>query len=261
MDNNLSILLVEDDQTACKAFLEYIEELPDVSLIGVTNNTTKALDYIRSFLPDAIILDLELHKGSGNGLLLLRELKQLLLSVNPYVLITTNNSSELTYETARLLGADFIMSKHQADYSAKNAVDFIRMMKPAIQSRAAATAVAHATTETPELRQKRMVQRMNAELNHVGISPKAVGYQYLIDAIQLVMQHPSQNLCCRIGEKHGKTESSVERAMQNAINKAWRTADIDDLLIHYTAKISSEKGVPTITEFIYFYANKIKTEY
>ena len=46
--------------------------------------------------------------------------------------------------------------------------------------------------------------------------------------------------------------------MQNAINKAWRTTDIEDLSINYTARISSEKGVPTMTEFIYYYADKLK---
>lgn len=49
--------------------------------------------------------------------------------------------------------------------------------------------------------------------------------------------------------------------MQNAIAKTWRTAPIDDLLKFYTAKINSEKGVPTITEFVYYYANKLKNEY
>ena len=60
-------------------------------------------------------------------------------------------------------------------------------------------------------------------------------------------------------QKYGKTDSSVERAMQNAINRAWRNSDIDELLTHYKAKISSDKGVPTLTEFIHYYANKIKS--
>ena len=49
--------------------------------------------------------------------------------------------------------------------------------------------------------------------------------------------------------------------MQNAINRAWAISNIDDLLENYTAKISSSKGVPTLTEFIFYYANKIKNEY
>ena len=49
--------------------------------------------------------------------------------------------------------------------------------------------------------------------------------------------------------------------MQNAINRAWKTTDIDDLLRYYEARINSERGVPTSTEFIYYYANKIRAEY
>ena len=259
--DKFSILLVEDDQFACKEFIEYIEELDDMSLIGVTNNSTKAIEYIKDFLPNAIILDLELHKGSGNGLMLLQELKNHLLNVYPYILITTNNSSPITYESARQLGADFIMSKHQSDYSAKNVIDFLRIMKPVIHNRSQPSALVHNTTETPETKNKRIVNRIISELNLIGISPKAIGYHYLIEAIQLVMKQPTQNLSIIIGNKYKKTESSVERAMQNAINRTWRTSDIDDLLRYYTARISSEKGVPTITEFVYYYANKIKNEY
>lgn len=60
-----------------------------------------------------------------------------------------------------------------------------------------------------------------------------------------------------LGEKYKKSDASIERAMQNAINRAWRTSDIDDLLTYYTARIQSQKGVPTIMEFIFYYANKI----
>ena len=72
------------------------------------------------------------------------------------------------------------------------------------------------------------------------------------------MDGPVSNICILIAEKHKVSTPSVERAMQNAINKAWKTSDIDTLEKYYTGKISSEKGSPTITEFIYFYANKIK---
>ena len=48
--------------------------------------------------------------------------------------------------------------------------------------------------------------------------------------------------------------------MQNAIEKAWKTSCIEDLKKYYTARISSSRGVPTMTEFIYYYAEKIKNE-
>ena len=153
------------------------------------------------------------------------------------------------------------MSKHQSDYMPQTAVDFLRIMKDSILSKKVSQAPEHITVESPNQRKKRIIRKISTELDYVGISPKAVGYKYLLDAIQLIIDKPANNLCSIIGEKYGKTDSSVERAMQNAINRAWRTSDINDLTEHYKARVSSEKGVPTLTEFIYYYANKIKNEY
>lgn len=257
---NLSVLLVEDDPRACSEIVAYIEELEAITLVGTTNNASTAVETIKDCAPDAIILDLELHQGGGNGLLVLQAMEEMPLSVRPYVLITTNNSSSVTHEYARKIGADFILSKHQEGYTGKSAVDFLRMMAPMIQGRVPGDPE-HKDAERPAQRSKRMRRRISTELNLVGISPKAVGYQYLIDAIELVIEKPVHGICGVIGTRYGKTEASVERAMQNALNRAWKTEDIDQLLIHYTAKISSAKGVPTVTEFVYYYANLIKQEY
>ncbi len=257
----LTILIVEDDPEACKRFAQSAEEYEDILIVSITNNAAKALTDIQDYLPNVVILDLELHLGSGNGLEVLNGLRNMNLDVNPYILITTNNSSNTTFEYARQLGTDFIMSKHQSDYSEKNVLNFVKMMKPVIKSKAATFSSTMLTTESPELYKKRIKRRIVSELNLVGINPKAVGYQYLIDAILLIIKKPTQNLCSIIAQMYGKTESSVERAIQNAIDRAWKQADIEDLLQHYTAKIHSDKGTPTITEFVYYYANKIRNEY
>ncbi len=261
MGKKLSVLLVEDDEDACMDIQQYIDELDDISLVGIVNNSDEALEYVKNYLPEAVILDLELHQGSGNGLLFLNDLKKIDLPFYPFILITTNNSSTVIYDYARQIGADFIMAKHQADYSNKKVVDFLRIMKNSIHSKIASKIPEHNTSEAPEQRVKRIARKISMELNYVGISPKHVGYKYLSDAIQLVIKEPTNKLCTIIGTKYGKTDSSVERAMQNAIDRAWRTSDIEDLLEHYKAKISSDKGTPTLTEFIYYYANKIKNEY
>lgn len=257
MERELNILLIEDDPDTCKNFAEYIDAKSDVVLTGVTNNSYRAIELVKEGAPDAVILDLELNEGQGNGLLFLQELETLSLPFKPYVLITTNNSSATTYNFARKTGADFIMSKHQEDYSEKSAVDFLCMMKQTIQS----------TRNTPEPAKqeassgpssKQLMRLISLELDAVGISPKAIGYQYLSEAVLLIIQGQPHNICGTLAKQYKKTDSSVERAMQNAINKAWRTMDIDDLLKHYTARINSDKGVPTLTEFIHYYANKIK---
>ena len=259
--DELSVLIVEDEPSVCQSFLNLAENMEDIYIVSVTNNASKAVSDIKDFLPNAVILDLELHQGGGSGLDVLQELQELSLDTVPYILITTNNTSSITYEYARQLGADFIMSKHQENYSEKTALDFLKMMKNVIHNKRKTSPLIQLTTESPKQQNKRITRRIISELNNIGINPKSVGYQYLIDAIFIVIQKPTQNLCTVIGQKYKKTESSVERAMQNAICRAWRQTDIEDLLIYYTAKVHSEKVVPTVTEFIYYYANKIKNEY
>ena len=232
-------------------------------LVGVTNNSHRAIELVCDTLPDAIILDLELHKGGGNGLFFLQELRGLRLRVVPYILVTTNNTSSVTYDQARQTGADFILTKWQGDYSAETVVEFLRSIKSTIQSKAKMSGLSLdlSTMEPPIQIMKRLEKRISKEMDLIGISPKVIGRKYLMEAIQMVINQQMRGVTSVIAARNGKSEPSVERAMQNAIHRTWNTMNTDDLIRLYTANISSEKGVPTVTEFIHYYAEKIKTDY
>ena len=263
MEKSLTILLVEDEPSECTAIINYVKLLDDVSLVGVTNNSDKAIEYVKDTLPDAIILDLELHKGGGDGLTFLSNLRKTDLRMFPYILITTNNPSPITHEQARELGADFIMTKGQDNYSAKSVVTFLHSLKKVLHSKArkAGISLDAATAESPDEMQKRLIKRISAELDKVGINPKVVGRTYLSDAILMLIYKPEPHIVTKVAINNKKTENSVLRAMQTAINKAWSKGDIDALSANYTAVINSAKGVPTLTEFIYHYSTKIKNDY
>jgi DNA-binding NarL/FixJ family response regulator len=259
MEKPLTILLVEDEPAECQQMIEYIESKSDVQLVGVTNNIDKAMEHALDAEPDAIILDLELHKGCGDGLTFLEELRAKSTGYPAYVLITTNNISTVTHNSARKLGADFIMVKSQEDYSAKRVIEFLYSLKGILHS-SKKTATAPGGSDTPEQRQRRINRRIMAELDLIGIPPNVLGRRYLIDRITLLVDGKSAGFSAAVSEKYAKSVASVERAMQNAIEKAWKTAHIDDLVRHYTARIHSAKGVPTMSEFIYHYAEKIRNE-
>lgn len=260
MDKKLEILIVEDDQRACKELIQEFDTYPDdFNLIGITNNSSRAFRYVIEVCPDVVILDLELHQGGGDGLNFLKHLKESQISDSPFVLVTTNNVSEITHETARKLGADFIMTKNQEGYSAKSVSEFLKVTKSVILNHRNPPQP-NEYGESPTQAAKRLQRRICIELDKIGVSTKSIGYKYLIDAIAMTIKEPTPHLCDKIGENYHKSASSVERAMQNAINRAWKTSDIQSLLDNYTAKINSDRGVPTITEFIFFYAQKIKNE-
>lgn len=258
MEDVLSILLVEDDEEACRDFENYFANAKDMELTGITNNSTEALTMVQSFLPDVVLLDLELHRGGGNGLLFLQGLQKIHPSVHPYILVTTNNMSSTTLETARQLGADFTLTKYEADYSVEYVANFIRMIKDTLLKRRTARNAQPALT--PKEQERLLIQRIQRELNLVGISPKAIGYQYLTDAIMLSIDHIEPSISRILAQKYKKTNSSIDRAMQNAINRAWRSNDPEDLLKYYNARIHQDRGAPTLMEFISYYATKLKTE-
>ena len=261
MNKELSILLIEDDPIAVRELTNCIDTMENGHLVGSTNNMDTGLEYVCDFLPNTIILDLEFHLGEGDGLTFLKKLNELELQVSPFILVTTNNTSSIAYEHVRQLGADFILSKHQSDYSAQTVVEFLTMMSSSILNKYSSKLSISLTPESPVQKEQRIKRRIHSELNHIGISPKSIGYNYLAEAIQLIINDSSKDFSTTIGERHTKTNTSVERAMQNAIQSAWRSTDINDLAKYYTARIHSSKGCPTLMDFVYYYATKIKDDY
>lgn len=259
MDRKLLILIVEDDENACAELKNALEEYDDMQLAAATNNSADALELTKYHLPDIVILDLELHEGGGNGFMYLQGLGKLSLSPMPYILITTNNPSPVTHQIARDLGADFTLTKTEEGYSPQYVADMIHLMKDSI-IRAKKGSNGPNEAESPESRDRKLRKRILRELDLIGINPKHSGYKYLVDAITLVYDKPERNLCATLGKQYQKTPFSVERAMQNAINYAWNHTDIEELTAHFTARISSEKAVPTVTEFVYYYASKLQNE-
>jgi len=261
VEQSLTVLLVEDDQDECNMFVQLIDTMEDICLVGVTNNENKALEYAKDRLPDAVILDLELQKGSGNGIKFLEALSETPTRILPYILVITYNVSRITHERARQLGADFIMLKSQEDYNVVNVIGLIRSLKKNILSlRKKSREKTPAINESPYLLRKRLKMRIAVEMNRIGISPKVKGREYLIEAVLQRIEGKSDQIA-EVARINKKTVTSVERAMQNAINKAWSNTHPDDLAKHYAAPIHSDRGVPTVMEFISFYTYKIQADY
>lgn len=251
----LKILIVEDNPETCAAYIQYANNIKDISVINVTNDANEAITNIKDYSPDAVILELELLQGAGNGLNVLEGIHNLSLNKSPYILITTNNSSTVTHNYARKLGADFILSKNQIGYTDKLPLEFLLKIKSEILSE---SEIFNTETHNILSDNSNIQPYIASELECVGIQPKAVGYKYLADAI-LMLVNNSSDIYITLAAKYQRTEESIKRAMQYEINRAWKTCDTNQLLSHYTAHINPSKGVPTTTELIYYYADKIKT--
>lgn len=260
MDKKLTLMLVEDDLSACQQMMTALSgSAEDFAIVGVTNNCARALQCVREFRPDAIILDVKTQNKCSDGLTFMEKLRDEDIP-SPYILVLAASDDVSAHELAREYGADFIMPSDGADFNAKSVVDFLKIARTVISARKSADTI---NTVLPDgnLEEKKTHRRICNELDKVGISSKCIGYRYLTEAIEIIMKQPVQHVCRIIGENKGKTANSVERAMQNAINRAWAGTDPEELAANYTAKIKSSKGIPTITEFIYHYAHKLNNEF
>ncbi len=255
----IDLILIEDDIKTCNEYKKLIPYYGQLNLTGITSDADEAIQMIKKQPPNAIVLDLELHKGKGNGLSFLMELNKLNLPKNPFVLVVTNNISEVTHSAARNLGADFVITKNQNDYSVEMILNFLLTLEGTgvtLDSPKTGKSVSELKCGISYI--EKMQDQINKELDSIGISPKLKGRQYLRDAIELTCNKKRSNLCAEIAKTYSKTDASVERAMQTAINHAWHNTDIETLEKNYTAYINPRKGVPTVTEFIYYYADKVK---
>jgi len=259
MDRELKILLVEGDSTECMNIIKAVDKTEGIRLIGVTNSADKAIEGVISGKPDAVILDIELHKSSKNGVSFMQQLRGMNLATFPYVLLTTNTGASAN-DTARDIGADFVMSKQQADYSADSLIGFLSSIKSIILGKKKSSSDVF-IAENNEDRDKRLFRRIHTELDLIGVSPKVVGRTYIVESIFIIMEKPEPNFSRKVAAKFGKSVPSVERAMQTAITGAWKNNKAEELTRHYTARISPTKGIPTVTEFIYFYAAKVKNDW
>lgn len=252
--DEIRIVLVEDDVPTCKRFWEDADKRDDIVIVATTGEAATAISQIHYYLPDVVILDLELNAGSGSGLEVLAGIKD--LKKQPYIIVTTNNSSQMTYEYARGLGADYIMYKHQQGYSEKSVMDMLSIIAGFIKKNNVHKELEE--IETPEYISKRTMNYIHEELNLIGINPKVVGYEYLADAIMILISDTDVNVCSMIAKNVKKTEKCVRTAMQRAIERAWNVGDEDTLIKNYTARITSDNGCPTLMEFLYYYVGKVK---
>lgn len=260
MNERLTLLLIENDPSSCKNVIsEIAENAENFTLVGVTNNPNRAMQYIYDTRPDVIILGLS-GKEDGDICEFLKKLKTADIARPPYILVLAEDEAAAGTRAVKECEADFIMLKNRDGNPAKEALNFLKITAPVIASRKPKDGYGEAAP-ADEMNERRIQRRISNELDKLGISSKSIGYRYLIDAIAIIMKQSVQHVCNVVSKKYGKTGNSVERAMQNAINRAWASTDEEELKANYTAKIKSSKGIPTITEFIFYYAKKLNNEF
>ena len=254
---SMKLVLIEDDSNECENFRKISKRRNDIEFSLITNSDIEGLKYLKENEVDGVILDLELNKGSGNSnaFPFIEEVNKLKFKNAPKIVVTTNVYSDSVYDFLHNNGIDLIFYKKQENYFRENVINTLLLLKGYNNNRTSGVNI-----PTKEEANNKISEMINKELDLIGISTHLQGRKYFFDSIYCVLEDESASPMQYLIKKYKKSNSTITRAMQNAILHAWRISAIDDLEKLYTARINYETGVPTPTEFIYYYKDKIKKE-
>jgi len=162
-------------------------------------------------------------------------------------------------------GAHQIIYKGKPDYSPEHVIDELEGLVHAARKIRCNQVGNIEDCDTEDIRRRRIEKRIKTELDLIGIGDNLKGKRYLFEAIYYLIENNVQDAQCSamkiLTKTHKKTHSNLIGVMQTAIHHAWGKCTLSVLEKQYTAIVYNETGVPTVNEFIYYYANKIYSHF
>jgi len=260
----MATLLVEDDTSECDRYKEYINTIDNVKLIGVVNSCASAVRHIHMHAPEAIILDIELNVGQGSGIDLLEEINKMTLDFKPIIAVITNIFAKEVHDYLHTQGAHLIFYKRKEDYSAELVVNNLFKIWKSASKLQASNKIGIMEEETLAEKLDRVAQKIDLELDLIGIGRNLSGRKYAHEAILYAVNveniDNSENVFNYLGKKHNRQGTSIYKSIQVGIEHAWRSSPVENLHKYYTQGFDFRRGNPTAPEFVYYYADKVKKE-
>ncbi|MGE5371540.1 MAG: sporulation transcription factor Spo0A [Solirubrobacterales bacterium] len=252
MTEAIKILVADDNREFCGVLKEYFHASSDFELLDVCYNGLEVLEAIEKKSPDVLILDLIMPHMDGIGVL--EKMADMRADNRPKVIILTAFGQESITQKAVQLGADYYILK---PFNLQVLGDRIRQV--------ARDRVETSPRPVPVTRRDLELE-VTRVIHEIGVPAHVKGYQYLRDAIMLVVEEVNllgavtKELYPAIAEKYETTPSRVERAIRHAIELAWDRGNVERIIRFFGYTVNGERGKPTNSEFIAIIADKLRLE-
>lgn len=269
---NVNVVIVDNNPMILNTLDEVISSEAGLSVIGRADNGKDAIDMIKDTQPDVVLLDLVMPQMDGITVVENIKKKTSMLKNPAFIILSAVGGEQMT-EEAFQAGANYFLMKPFDKDILVNKIRRIgkRPVRPVPGKVLEAPLKAATPEEAAMNREEYMKEHLETDitkmLHELGIPAHIKGYQYLRDAISMVvrdremMEAVTKILYPEIAKKNYTSSSRVERAIRHAIEVAWGRGSLEviDELFGYT--ISTGKGKPTNSEFIALIADKICLDY
>jgi len=259
MSKRITIIVADDNRNFCQMLQNYLQGQEDLSIVGVAYNGLEAMELIQTQEPDLIILDLVMPNLDGLGVL--ERINSQTTIARPRVIMLTAFGQESLTHQAMMLGVDyFILKPFDLDILSKR----IRSLAQDMPSATPAQFSSASPIVTSMKSEHNLVSEVTTMMHQIGVPAHVKGYQYIRDAILMVVEDVSllgavtKELYPGIAKKFDTAPSRVERGIRHAIELAWVRGQTDTLKRIFGYSMNIERQKPTNSEFIALLADKLR---
>ena len=254
--NDVRIMLVDDNAELRASMRDHLSRQEGLRVVAEASNGLEALEALGKTTVDVIILDVIMPQMDGFGVL--QRIASMKLPRKPGVIALTALGRDDFITRAINLGACYYMVK-PFDFS----ILAQRVFETAGEIERADAISARFRKEAGGS-EENLEERIANLFLTVGIPAHIEGYQYLREAVKMVMENPdlmgriTKELFPGSARRFGTTSSKVERAIRHAIEVAWNRGRSEALDEAFGRNVCSLDDKPTNGEFIALVSDRLR---
>ena len=263
----IRIGVVDDNRDFCDVVTDYLVKQSNMEIAFLAHDGMEAMEYLKSGnCPDILVLDLIMPHLDGFGVL--ESLNNLELKSYPRVIMTSAVGQDTIIQKAIALGAQYYLVK---PINLAMLVKRINQLSDNITDSFVGEPANGKLRKSLVLRDSLLNNDLEIDITNliheIGVPAHIKGYQYLRDAIALVVENMdllsavTKELypTVSINEQYNAKQSE-ERAIRHAIELAWNRGKLETLNSLLGYAIQNDKGKPTNSEFIAIISDKLRLE-
>ena len=241
METNPKVLLADSSEEFRLLLRHTLEETGEFQIVGDTGDGDEAWELIQRTRPDVVVADVILPGLDGISLLqrMPKNVKTIILSAFC--------SQSMVQEVMRL-GAWYFIPKPA------HVESLLERVRQAVRP------------ENGPLALPTLEADVTAIIHEVGVPAHIKGYQFLRQAVKMVLEDPdrinriTKELYPGIARYFSTSASKVERAIRHAIEVAWNRGRVETLNTAFGCRVCTPEDKPTNGEFIAMIADKLAME-
>lgn len=252
-NTKISTVIVDDNPEFCYVLNDFLSAQEDFFVTGIYNDGVEGLKKIVENPPRLVILDMIMPRLDGLGVL--EKLSSYNLNPKPVVVVLSAVGVEKLTQRALLLGANYYFIKPF------DMIEFVNRIRQLFVENEYAAEISE-SSNTSIVRDSDVGNSINLEsqitavMHEAGIPANIKGYQYLREAIMMVIEDSTllssvtKILYPEIAKKYDTIPSRIERSIRHAIEVGWSRGrnDVLEKLSGHSSAITKNK--PSNSEFI-----------